>query len=414
MKLLGMAFLLLISVCGTAQAQFTVDETKDLITISYQGDPSWKAIVDRKHGGTIGHFSLGADGSNLVATKYADGLEHSFRGMFSAFYMTRLPSANPKERSKAKGTLWGRSNDTARLKVLSRGDREVKVETRGTGFGWRLVGPASEPVVEYSQVYTFLPDRIQSAGEIKWVYGHNLKMECTQFEHFLDSDQIKYPVHITDSSKRELELPITGSGGAKLPAEVAFPFTMLIDLKNKYRLEFRPLEVSPVVRKSRWYALERPWQQEWAQMVLFEGDIEEAKEEFPTGQPVPYAHEMHITRTPATNLPVPTIAITSPKRDTTHKLGDKVHFAARAVDSNGKGLPIEWEVFPYPGTLKRNTKLSSNSFELAIPAKAEDFDNRDIFWAAATTVDASGRKSQTYTSIDIDLPKPPVAKKPVK
>jgi hypothetical protein len=199
----------------------------------------------------------------------------------------------------------------------------------------------------------------------------------------------------------------TGSGGEKLPASVGFPFTMLVDLKNNYRLAFRPLDVSPIVQKSRWYAIERPWQQEWAQMVSFEGDVEEAKERFPVGKAVPYSHEMQISRTPAADLSVPVITFTSPKRDTTYKLGDIVHFAANAVDSLGNTLPIEWEVFPYPGALKARKILHGASFDLAIPAKAADFDNRDIFRAAATVTDRLGKKTQQYISIDIDLPKVP-------
>jgi hypothetical protein len=411
----GAALVAVLVLAGaSARAEFKVVEEKDTITIVHVDEPSWKAVVDRKHGGTIRHFSLPADGPNLVSTQNADHLEHSFRGMFSVFYMGRVTTGDPKKRSRAKGTLWGRSNDTARLRVVSRSDKEVQVETTGTGFGWRLLGPATEPVVEYRQTYTFLPDRIQCAGELKWVYQHDLKLEVTEFEHFLDYDMIKYPLHVTDDSKLEMELPITGSNGDLVPKKLAFPFTMLVDLKNDYRLQFRPLHVSPIVEKSRWYCAERPWQQDWAQMIAFEGDIETVTENFPgtkvafpEGKFIPYSHEMQISRTPVADLAVPKVTITSPKRDGMYKLGDKVHFAATAVDSKGNPLPIEWQVFPYPGSLKTIKTLTAPSFDIAIPGKAKDFDDRDILWATATVKDSMGRKSQQFVSVDVDLPKPP-------
>src|SRR5215204_2424385 len=50
-----------------AAGRLSVRQEADAITVTCRGDLAWKAVVDRTHGGVVGHFSIPDDGPNLVA-----------------------------------------------------------------------------------------------------------------------------------------------------------------------------------------------------------------------------------------------------------------------------------------------------------------------------------------------------------
>src|SRR4051812_8025819 len=76
---------------AAAPGRFTVEEGPDAVTVQYHGDPAWKAVVDRTHGGVVSDFRLPADGPNLVAVgDKDDGTINPMRGLFNLFYMSLI------------------------------------------------------------------------------------------------------------------------------------------------------------------------------------------------------------------------------------------------------------------------------------------------------------------------------------
>ena len=153
-------------------AAYDVEDRGSTVTIVRRGEASWKAVVDRAHGGMISELHLPAEAPNVIAAD--DG--HS-RGLFNLFYMTRVKEgATEDDRIKAKGTLWSGSTERE-VRVARHTADEVVVEARGKAKGWRLLGPPDETVVAYRQTYTFRPDHIECAGELTWLYGHHTRLE---------------------------------------------------------------------------------------------------------------------------------------------------------------------------------------------------------------------------------------------
>jgi CubicO group peptidase (beta-lactamase class C family) len=392
-------------VAGTLSAR----EEADAITVTCRGDLAWKVVVDRTHGGVIRHFSIPDDGPNLVAEELkTDGTVNPFRGMLNVFYMTRVDQgATPDDRVKAKGTLWGKSNGTATIRVASRADDVVVVEAKGRGFGWRLLGPPDEAVVEYRQSYTFRPDRVTCDGELTWVYPHDTRLEEMSLNTFFAPDAVTYPLRVTGDDGRELPLPLTSSKGARLPDGVSYPCSFDVILKNGHRLRFRPSRLPGPLTSARWFNFERPWQQEGAQAFALVGDTEQADRRFPAGEPTRYRYEMQIARLAPGQAP-PRLTITSPGRDGAHRPGETVRFSATATDGRGRPLPgdaIGWSLY-YPfnrPVLQRTGAEMSHT----IPANPDELKGEYLF-AVATVADASGRTSQAVVKINVDVHAPPV------
>jgi hypothetical protein len=384
-------------------SRLQVIAAKDLVTVTHTGEPPWAMVLDREHGGVVRDFRLPADGPNLVAVSAkADGGVNSFRGMFSLFYMSRVGNDPDDDRLvKAKGTLWGRSNGSAALRVVSRGADEVVIETKGRGFGWRLLGPATEPIIEYTQTYTFRPGRVRVAGAFTWVYPYNTELVQTCVLTFFAPDAVNYPVRAVYEGGTEVALPLTSSRGSPFPGE-GYPRSLLVDLTTGYRLDLRPRRLPGVVEKSRWSFFERPWQQDWAQAIGFMGTTAAAKEKFPAGKPVEYEYEVGLSRPRADDLP-PRLTITAPKREAKYKPGDAVRFAAAGTDGRGRTLPgsgIAWEVFHNISELK--AAYTGAAFTYTLPDRAEAYGKHDYVVAVATVTDTAGRKSRSYVTINVD------------
>jgi CubicO group peptidase (beta-lactamase class C family) len=415
----GPAFALACAFCAAAAhgaeparevGRFSVAQLADSITVRCQGNISWKAVVDRKHGGAIRHFSLAEDSPNLVAVDAkVEGTDNPMRGLFNLFYMTRIDRGDkPDDRVKAKGTIWKYSRDTASVRVVSQDGDGVVIEATGRGFGWRLLGPESEVVVEYRQTYTFLADRIICDGEFRWVYPHDTRLSETTLLSFLAPSAVAYPLRVIDAQGRVTELPISSSKGHPFPEGVVYPLTLEVSLRNGHRLRFRTLEVPPVVEKTREYMFERPWQQGWAQSVGFIGDSEQIREPFPSGAPVRYRYEMVVDRPPPGRTP-PRLTINSPEREGFCRLGETIRFSAAASDGEGRPLPgdrVRWEVY-YPAT-QLVQEHSGGAFSYVVPAKAAEVKG-DALLAVATVTDPSGRKAQEYVKVNVDTRTAPVA-----
>ncbi|MBX6313507.1 MAG: serine hydrolase [Isosphaeraceae bacterium] len=393
---------------GGAGGRLVVEQGPDEITVTCRAEPRWKAVIDRTYGGVIRHFSLPDDGPNLIAEEpKTDGTVNPFRGMFNAFAMTRTDEGKDAEaRIKAKTTLWGKSNGTARIRIVAQGEGEVVVEASGRAFGWRLLGPPDEPVIEYRQVYTFRPDRVACDGEITWIYPHGTRMEDMSVNTFFAPDVVFYPLRLSDDQGRSWDLPITSSKGVRLPEGVAYPANFDVFLKNGYRLRFRPTRLPEVLADSRWYSFERPWQQDWVQSLSIEGDTQLTEKRFPAGEPARYQYEMQIARLAPDQVP-PRLTLSSPKREGAYRLGEEVRFAASAMDSQGRTLPddaIEWAVY-YPFN-RLVLKHKGARLSHVVPTNPDELKGAYIF-AVATATDSAGRKAQEYVKFNVDVHAPP-------
>jgi CubicO group peptidase (beta-lactamase class C family) len=392
------------------EGRFSVTHQPDSITVRCNGETFWKAVVDRKHGGAIRHFSLAEDAPSIVAVdNKEEGADNPFRGMFNLFYMTRIDRGEkPDDRVKAKGTIWKYTRDSASIRVVSQDGDKVVVEATGRGFGWRLLGPDSEAVVEYRQTYTFREGGVTCEGEFTWVYPHDTRLSEMSLESFLAPSAVAYPLRAIDAQGRATELPISTSKGHPFPEGVAYPLALEVSLRNGHRLRFRTLQVPRVIEKTREYFFERPWQQGWAQGVGFIGDSEQIREPFPAGAPVCYRYEMLVDRPPAARTP-PRLTITSPEREGFCRLGETLRFSAVATDEAGRPMPddkIRWEVF-YPG-MRPAQQSPGGAISYVVPAKAGEV-NGDILVAMATVTAPSGRTAQEYVKINVDTRSAPVA-----
>ncbi len=383
---------------------FTVTTAPDFVDVTYKGDSFWRAVVDRKRGGAVRHFSLGDDAPNLVAVDdKAEGTPNPFRGMFNLFYMTRIEKGDkPDDRVKAKGTIWKYTHDSASLRVVSHDDDGVVIEAKGRGFGWRLIGPDTEAVVDYRQTYTFRGDRVVCDGELTWVYPHETRLSEMTLESFLAPSVVAYPLRVIDSAGRVTELPLSSSKGHPFPEGVAYPLTLEVSLRNGYRLRFRTLQLPSVIEKTREYFIERPWQQDWAQAIGFIGDSEQIREPFPPGAPVHYRYEMLVDRPPPDRMP-PRLTIISPDRESFCRPGETLRFSAAATDAEGRPISddkIQWEVY-YP-PMQPARQQAGKSLSYVIPAEGVG-PKGSVLVAAATVTDDSGRSAREYVKVNVEI-----------
>jgi len=391
---------LMVFVGPVVRGQLAVGEDDKGITISCSAPLAWKAVVDKGHGGVVSEFHLPADGPNLISTTNSDGSPCPFRGLFDTFYMTRVEGKTDQERVKAKGSFWQNGRGTVR--VLSSGPDRVIVETSGKAGGWRRLSPKKEDIVEFRQRYTFRPDGIGVAGEVKWIYGYGTNIEDVQPETFLTPGIVNYPVIFRGGSGAEQAVGITSSGGARFPDGINYPLTMLVALRNGHRLEFHYNKVPAALEKSRWFFLERPWQQEWTQGLGVSADPNPKLGKFPRGEPASYEYEFTFAKISPGQMP-PTLTITSPTKEATFLPGAEVKLTASVVGGDGKPMTadgVEWKVYrPFTKPFK-DGKGASIGF--TIPSR-EDLGKQDYIWAVATVADANGRKSADYMKFNIEL-----------
>jgi hypothetical protein len=330
----------------------------------------------------------------------AEGTPNPFRGMFNLFYMTRVEGgATPDDRVKAKGTIWKYTRDSASLRVVSHDADAVVIEAKGRGFGWRLLGPDTEAVVDYRQTYTFREGGIACDGELTWVYPHGTRLSEMSLESFLAPSAVAYPIRAVDGSGRATDLPVSSSKGAPFPGGIAYPLTLEVPLRNGHRLRFRTIRLPPVVEKTREYFIERPWQQDWAQAVGFIGDSEQIREPFPPG-PVRYRYEMLVDRPPPGLMP-PRLTVVSPEREGFCRPGETVRFSAAATDPEGRAIAddrIRWEVYYPPMQLAR--EHAGKALDFVVPAGVGP--KGGFLVAKAAVTDASGRTAIEYVKVNVE------------
>jgi CubicO group peptidase (beta-lactamase class C family) len=400
----------IVGAAGRARASTLAVETLpggDSIVVTCRGDLAWKAIVDRANGGVVRHFSIPADGPNLVADELkTDGSVNPFRGMFNTFYMTRIDKGeNPQDRIKAKGTFWGKSNGTATVRVVSQAEDQVVVEARGRGFGWRLLGPADEEVVTYRQSYTFRPDRIVCDGELTWVYPHGTRLREMSLNTYFATDAVAYPLRLTTDDGRTHEVGLTSSTGTRLPEGFSYPLNFDVTLKNGHRLRFRPLMLPEAVRESRWFSFERPWQTSWDQSLAITGDTEKTSATFSADEPTRYRYEMQIARLAPEEV-TPRLTITAPARESSHRLGETLKLTASVAEGRSAPTqPIEWAVYyPFSRLIREETGASITH---VIPRDYQELKG-EYLYAVATMPVGGGRTTQDVVKINVDPHVPPV------
>ncbi len=381
---------------------FAVTTNEFGVTVQCLTEPRWQILADRNQGGVISQFHLPDDSPNLIsAERKADGTANAFQGMFNALFMGRRPGeTNATDKTHAKNSLW--RADHCQLSVLSNNGQEVVVEAKGSASsGSRLLGLAGERVVNYRQTYTCSSNRIVCDGEITWVYPHQTHLAQLTLMTFFAPDAIYHPVYALYGDHQRVELPIVGSDGGVLPAGGRFPMAFEVKLKNGHRLEFRSLEMPPILEKARTYVYEKPWQQDWAQVLGWTGEdinLDHPETQLAAGQPVHYRYEMVMSELPPSQTP-PDVVITWPMRESIHPRGEALPFCACATDVQGNPIAasnFQWEMnslWPpvrYAGAVCRH--------------KVEG--KRDFLSAGVTVTNAAGLKSIEYVLININAKSP--------
>ena len=123
--------------------------------------PTWKAVIDGKHGGVITELHIPADGDNLASN---DG--NRFEGLCNLLYVDFKETGKDESGYVAKGTLYYCSTGV-KLSVLEEQADRIVIET--TGRAGNQVA-AQKDVIRFRQRYTFLADRVICDGAIEWLY----------------------------------------------------------------------------------------------------------------------------------------------------------------------------------------------------------------------------------------------------
>jgi hypothetical protein len=195
---------------------------------------------------------------------------------------------------------------------------------------------------------------------------------------------------------------VTTSGGKKIPARIAYPFTAETFLKNGHKVSVRTAAASFDLARSDSYFYEKPWQQDWYQLSGFMYKLAG----YPAGRPVKLSHEVVFSKASMPEMP-PVVTIQSPPWDARwmdekgevpkYKIGDTVQLAATAVNSDGSPVPdrdIIWEIHIDPWWNTPAVTLRGGHTSYTLPEVANEQDkaiaqNRALL--AVISVKAKGK-----------------------
>jgi hypothetical protein len=219
-------------------AQLTVTQEKDAITVASAKASGWKAVIDTARGGVVSALHLPAGGPNLVAAR---------AGLFSLFSMADKPL--PDGRTVKS---WLYQNARVEKIAVEQGSSRAIAEVRGKTYTLK-----KEPIIEFHQIYTFLPDRIVCEGKAKWVLGGGTQLADSSRGFTFARDAQVHPVRAASGGAAAVELPITQSGGSFFPAGIDYPMDVEFWFRNGQRIVLRALDVPAPYVKDRRYIYEQ-------------------------------------------------------------------------------------------------------------------------------------------------------------
>jgi len=385
---------------GETKSGMRLTRTEKLVRVTCSREPAWEMELNTEEGGVATVFRLPANGENLV---FDSG---RFSGLFNLFACD-LQKGHPA--AAADGgmvkTLIKGTRPVDRVEVLREDDEEVAVEVRGKTMGWRLIGPAGEPVLQYRQRYTFRPRAIEVDGEIIWIYGHNTKPALLEMVAYFAPGAVSWPVRLVAERGKTAELALAGSGGLRMPDGFSHPVAAEVWLRNGRRLRFRSIE-SPIWNDCRWLIYERPWQTEWAQVFGFKAASDYCGTHFPGGEPIRSRYVMEIPGESVRRPPQARITAPARRQDAKDpdglysglffRPGETVRFEATAVDADGRKLPtnaFHWEIYKR-GVLQKSG--AGMRMEFTVP-EADDKESS----VRLSVTDATGLTGEDYITFGV-------------
>ncbi len=285
------------AVTTNARPPLSAAEDGDRITITSSVAPTWKAVIDGKHGGVITELHIPADGDNLASN---DG--NRFEGLCNLIYV------DFKETGKdgayvAKGSLYYFSTGV-KLSILEEQADRIVVEAAGRA-GNQVV--ANADVIRFRQRYTFLADRIVCDGQVEWLFDDvtpGSHPELIQLNNMFTPGAVAGEMRVWDTDTGPMALPQTNSKGGNYPKGIDYPLTVEVPLRGRYALHFHSLEMPESLAQARFFWNEYPRQIENKRGFAFkawEGWPGNGNVSFPNDQPISYRYEVVVV--PRENTP---------------------------------------------------------------------------------------------------------------
>jgi CubicO group peptidase (beta-lactamase class C family) len=260
----------------------------DGITITSSVAPTWKVVIDGKHGGVITELHVPAEGDNLVSN---DGSR--FEGLCNLLYATFKETGKDESGYVAKGTLYYLGTGV-KLSVLE--DRPDRIVVEATGRAGNQVA-AQKDAVRFRQRYTFLADRIVCDGEVEWLYDDVVpesRPELIQLDNLFTPGAVDGEMRVWDADTGPVALPQTNSKGANYPNGIDYPLTVEVPLRGGHALHFHSLQMPDSLVQARFYYNEYPRQIENKRGFGFkawEGWPGNRNVRFPNDRPISYRYE---------------------------------------------------------------------------------------------------------------------------
>lgn len=262
----------------------------DKIVITSSAGPTWKAVIDGKHGGVITELHIPAGGDNLASD---DG--NRFEGLCNLVYV------DFKETGKdgayvAKGSLYYFSTGV-KLSVLE--ERADRIVVEAMGRAGNQVEPKAD-VLRYLQRYTFLADRLICDGQVEWLFDKvtpGSRPELIQLNNVFAPGAVAGEMRVWDNDTSPVALPQTNSKGGNYPKGIDYPLTVEVPLRGGHALQFHSLQMPESLTQARFFWNEYPRQIENKRGFAFkawEGWPGNQNVSFPNDQPISYRYEVVI------------------------------------------------------------------------------------------------------------------------
>ena len=277
-------------VTTNARPPLSATEEGDRITLTSSAPPTWKAVIDGKHGGVITELRIPANGDNLASN---DG--NRFEGLCNLVYV------DFKETGKdgayvAKGSLYYFSTGV-KLSVLE--ERADRIVAEATGRAGNQVAASTE-VLRFRQRYTFLADRIVCDGQVEWLFDDvtpESHPELIQLNNVFTPGAVAGEMRVWDADTGPVALPQTNSKGGNYPKGIDYPLTVEVPLRGGHALRFHSLQMPESLTQARFFWNEYPRQIENKRGFAFkawEGWPGNQSVSFPNEQPISCRYEVVI------------------------------------------------------------------------------------------------------------------------
>src|SRR5207245_2042824 len=170
--------------------------------------------------------------------------------------------------------------------IVVRVDADVagtfKIVSTNPAVKTRLAGKLrsyKERTAKINRRYAFKPDRIEITDDILWVYP-GMEFNAIEWTASFLPGCVQSPARLVKGAVNASFYPV-GSGGAKLPEGITYPFTAENFLKNGWKVSLLTTGTSFDVEKSDLFFYEKPWQQDWQQTSGFKYDVSGQPQDMP-------------------------------------------------------------------------------------------------------------------------------------